>query len=71
MTSTVKELNEESSSSDSVISKEQQSKLDSELEDVLDDLYQHVNEEQDSDMGIQDLKKLKKRLFDPEFQHIQ
>lgn len=45
--------------------------IDSELEDVIDDLYVHQNEEKDSELGVKDLNKLKKRLFDPEFQVIE
>jgi hypothetical protein len=41
--------------------------IDSELEDVIDDLYVHQNDEKNSDLGVRDLIKLKKRLFDPEF----
>ncbi len=33
---------------------------------MIDDLYMHVNEEKDPELGILDLNKLKKRLFDPE-----
>jgi hypothetical protein len=45
--------------------------IDSELEDVIDDLYVHQNEDKDSELGVKDLNKLKKRLFDPEFQVIE
>lgn len=31
----------------------------------------HQNEERDSELGVKDLNKLKKRLFDPEFQVIE
>ncbi len=31
----------------------------------------HQNDERDSELGVKDLNKLKKRLFDPEFQFIE
>lgn len=31
----------------------------------------HQNDEHDSELGVKDLNKLKKRLFDPEFQVIE
>jgi hypothetical protein len=41
-------------------------KLPSDVEDALDDLYVHMNEENNPDLGIKDLIKLKKILFDQE-----
>ena len=37
----------------------------------MDDLRLHMNEERNSDLGVKDLLKLKKRLFDPEFRIIE
>jgi hypothetical protein len=36
----------------------------------MDDLRIHLNEDKDSDLGLRDLVKIKRRLFDPEFQII-
>lgn len=37
----------------------------------MDDLRLHMNDERDFELGIKDLFKLKKRLFDPEFRIIE
>ena len=62
----MKEDDKESSNSSSP-EDEEGKKVDSDIEDAIDDLYLHMNEEKDSDLGLQDLAKLKKRLFDTEF----
>ena len=38
---------------------------------MIDDLQTHMNEEKDSDLGVRDLIKLKKRLFEPEIRTIE
>ena len=38
---------------------------------MIDDLQTHMNEEKDSDLGVRDLIKLKKRLFEPEIRIIE